>query len=254
LLHLTVPPLDNRDVRCALQQAIDKTDYIDIVQAGFNEPANGPFSPGQEGYLADNGSVEYDPEAASATIAAYEAANGEILINYSTTPSSTNLTRAQFIDDAWGAIGVDIAISQIEQSTLINNALFGDAAFGAFGWRNHAGLFLDSQYFWWHSFSATEDGSLALNFGRIRDPEIDAMLEAARSELDPDIRRGIAEDVNRRFAEQCYVITSDYTQWGIISQPAVQNISRTPLPDGGFALDGAGFPGQVWLTAVFLAE
>ena len=255
LLHLTIPPLDNRDVRCALQQAIDKADYIDVANSGYGEPANAPFSPGQEGYLADNGGPEYDPEAASAAIEAYEAANGPITINYSTTPTASNLTRAQFIADAWGAIGVDISINQIEQSTLINNALFGDPLFGAFGWRNHAGFYVDQQYFWWHSSAATDDGGLALNFGRLKDPEIDAMLEAARSESDVDVRRGIAEDINRRFADQCFIIVSDFTQWGVIHDPAVQNIGRTPLPDGeGFARDGAGFPGQVWLTAVFLAE
>ncbi|HWM20683.1 MAG TPA: ABC transporter substrate-binding protein [Ilumatobacteraceae bacterium] len=255
LLHLTIPPLDNRDVRCALQQAIDKVDYIDVANSGYGEPANAPFSPGQEGYLADNGGPEYDPEAATAAIDAYEAANGPITINYSTTPTASNLTRAQFIADAWGAIGVDISINQIEQSTLINNALFGDPLFGAFGWRNHAGFFVDQQYFWWHSSAATDDGGLALNFGRLKDPELDALLEAARSEADVDVRRGIAEDINRRFADQCYIIVSDFTQWGVIHDPAVQNIGRTPLPDGdGFARDGAGFPGQVWLTAVFLAE
>jgi hypothetical protein len=68
------------------------------------------------------------------------------------------------------------------------------------------------------------------------------------------VRRGIAEDINRRFADQCFIIVSDYTEWGVIHDPAVQNIGRTPLPDGRFARDGAGFPGQVWLTAVFLAE
>ena len=36
--------------------------------------------------------------------------------------------------------------------------------------------------------------------------------------------------------------------------PTVQNIGRTPLPDGeGTLLDGAGFPGQVWLTSAFIA-
>ena len=34
----------------------------------------------------------------------------------------------------------------------------------------------------------------------------DAMLEAARVEADPDVRRGIAEDINRRFADQCAVL------------------------------------------------
>jgi ABC-type transport system substrate-binding protein len=255
LLHLTIPPLDNRDVRCALQQAIDKVDYIDVANSGYGVAANGPFSPGQEGYLADSGSPEYDPEAAAATIEAYEAANGPIAINYSTTPTASNLTRAQFIADAWAEIGVDISINQIEQSTLINNALFGDPLFGAFGWRNHAGLYVDQQYFWWHSSAAADDGGLALNFGRLRDPEIDAMLEAARVEADADARRGIAEDINRRFADQCFILVSDWTEWGVIFDPAVQNIGRTPIPESDrFARDGQYFPGQVWLTAVFLAE
>ena len=69
------------------------------------------------------------------------------------------------------------------------------------------------------------------------------MLEAARSEADVDVRRGIAEDINRRFAEQCYIIVSDYTQWGVIHTPAVQNIGRTPLPDGRLRPRRCGLPG-----------
>ena len=59
------------------------------------------------------------------------------------------------------ARGVDVTITQIEQSKLINNALFGAPEFDAFGWRNHAGLFVDGQYFWWHGSAALPDGSLA---------------------------------------------------------------------------------------------
>jgi peptide/nickel transport system substrate-binding protein len=255
LFHLTKPGLDSKEVRCALNQAIDKVDFIEVVANGFADPANGPFSPGQEGFLTDNGSLPYDPEAAAAAIEAYEAANGPVAINISTTPTATNLTAAQYLSAEWGAIGVDVTIDQIEQSKLINNALFGDPAFDAFGWRNHAGLFVDQQYFWWHSSAAADDGQLALNFGRLRDPEIDRLLEASRSEFDPEVRRGYAEDINRRFASECFILPTSFTNWGVIHDPAVQNIGRSPLPDGsGFMRDGAGFPGQVWLTAVFVAE
>lgn len=255
LLHLTKPYLADQRVRCALLQALDKEDLIDVIAKGNADPANGPFSPGQEGFLEDNGSLPYDPDAAAAAVEEYEAENGPLTINYSTTTSSTSLLTAQYLQDAWGQIGVDVTIDQIEQSKLINNALFGDAAFDAFGWRNHAGIFVDQQYFWWHSSAASPDGELALNFGRLADPVIDDLLDRSRQEADPDVRRGYAEDINRRFAEQCFIIPTSYTKWGIVTNTTVQGIGRTPQADGdGFLRDGAGFPGQVWLTGVFLAS
>jgi peptide/nickel transport system substrate-binding protein len=254
LLHLSkAGPLQSREVRCALLQAIDKVDIIDVIANGYLDPANGPFSPGQEGYLDDNGSLPYDPDAAAAAIETYEAANGPVTVNYSTTTAASSLATAQYLQDAWGQIGVDVTIDQIEQSKLINNALFGDPAFDAFGWRNHAGVFVDQQYFWWHSSAALPDGQLALNFGRLSDPVIDDLLEKSRSEADPDVRRGYAEDINRQFAKECWLIPTSFTKWGVISNLSVQGVGTTPQADGqgGVLRDGAGFPGQVWLTAVF---
>ncbi|MEY4605931.1 MAG: hypothetical protein RLY45_691 [Actinomycetota bacterium] len=257
LLHLSKPgPLQSKEVRCALHQALDKDDLIATVANGYPAIANGPFSPGQEGNLADNGAPTYDPDAAAAAIAAYEAANGEITINYSTTTSASSLATAEYLQDAWGAVGVDVTITQIEQSKLINNALFGAPEFDAFGWRNHAGLFVDGQYYWWHGSAALPDGSLALNFGRLNDPEINRLLDLSRSEADPDARRGYAEDINRRFASECFIIPTSFTTWAIISSPSVMGIGTMMQPDGSgsFVRDGAGFSGQIWLTSLFKAE
>jgi peptide/nickel transport system substrate-binding protein len=257
LFHLTEAggPLQDQSVRCALGQAIDKQDLIDVIAKGYSTPANGPFSPGQEGYLEDNGSLPYDPDAAAAAIEAYEAANGPITINYSTTTTTTSLNTAQYLQTVWGEIGVDVTIDQIEQSKLINNALFGDPGFQAFGWRNHAGLLVDKQNYWWNGETMQPDGGLALNFGRLNDPVINDLLAKARSEQDPDVRRGYAEDINRQFAKECWIIPTSFTRWGVIHKPDVQGVGRTPLPGGeGFMRDGAGFPGQVWLTGVFRAE
>ncbi len=256
LLHLSKEgPLQDKSVRCALAQAVDKPDLIDTIANGYPAVANGPFSPGQEGHLADNGSLPYDAEAAAAAIAEYEAANGEITINYSTTTSATSLATAEYLQAVWGEVGVDVTIDQIEQSKLINNALFGDPAFDAFGWRNHAGLFVDSQYYWWHGSAALPDGSLALNFGRLNDPVINELLEKSRTETDPAVRQGYAEDINRQFASECWIIPTSFTTWAVINNPRVQGIGTLPQPSGeGFVRDGAGFSGQVWLTSVFVAS
>ena len=143
----------------------------------------------------------------------------------------------------------------VEQSQLILAALLGDQSFEAFGWRNHAGLFVDTQNSWWHGFGAdaigseVADGLPNLNFGRLNDPVINDLLDQARETQDNDERRAIAQDINRQFAEECWILPYLYTTWGIIMNPSVQNIGRDPLPDhDGYAADGAGFPGQVWLT------
>jgi len=243
------PALQSKEVRCALLQAVDKQQIIDATASGFLEPATGMMSKGQEGYLDDNGAPGYDPEAAKAAIEAYEAANGPVEINYSTTTSASTLNTAQYLQGVWGSIGVDVTIDQIEQSKLITNALLGDPAFEAFGWRNHAGFFADQQNYWW---SSEVIDSLSLNFGRLQDPVIDDLLAQIREEADATKRKAIAEDLNRQFGKECWTIPTSFTKWGIFSSKQVKGYGRLPTADGASIVrDGAGFPGQVWLHTVF---
>jgi ABC-type transport system substrate-binding protein len=89
----------------------------------------------------------------------------------------------------------------------------------------------------------------------LNDPVINDLLDQARGETDPDARRAIAQDINRQFAKECWILPTSWTTWGIIMDPKVQNIGRNSMPDGeANLLDGAGFPGQVWLTSAFIAE
>ena len=62
LLHLTKPgtALADQRVRCALSMAINRQELIDAGTRGgiWVTPANGPFSPGQQGFLEDNGVLD----------------------------------------------------------------------------------------------------------------------------------------------------------------------------------------------------
>ena len=56
LIDLDKPgALQDQRVRCALSMAIDRQELIDLTADGILQVANGLFSPGQEGYLEDNG-------------------------------------------------------------------------------------------------------------------------------------------------------------------------------------------------------
>jgi peptide/nickel transport system substrate-binding protein len=245
-------PLQDSRVRCALSKAIDRQELIDLTADGILQVANGLFSPGQEGYLEDNG---FDPaqdiEGAQALIDDYLADNpGPIQLKYGTTVSAINAQVAELLTDYWSEIGVGIDIVQIPQDQYITKALFGDPDYVMFGWRSHGGTFVDSQYLWWHSSSAQPDGGLSLNFARLRDPVIDENLEAARGEPDRAARQEFAANVNRQMAAECYNMPASWTLWGVIRNPALQNIDTTVLPDGSeFRLSGGFFSlGQVYVA------
>ena len=150
------PLSENDDFVTLLQNVLSETAYVDVAphQAAVPEPRgslrarpgdrpggldqhgvspgthnrpNGPFTPGQDGYLEDTGLPEYDPDAARAAIEAWEAENGPLTINYSTTPTGTNKAAADYLQQKWGEVGVDVTQNVIEQSVLITNALSRDA-------------------------------------------------------------------------------------------------------------------------------
>jgi peptide/nickel transport system substrate-binding protein len=249
-------PIADQRVRCALSMAVDRQELIDLTEGGILKPANGLFSPGQEGYLADNGfSTDQNIDGAKKLIDAYKKDHpGTVNVTYGHTADRIGDQAAQLLKGYWDKIGVTTKIDVVPQDQFITLALLGDKSFFMYGWRNHAGIKVDQQNFWWNSASGVVDGGLSLNFGRINDPKVDADLATARSDADPAKRQAAAEDINRIFAAQCYQIPTSWTLWGTPHKPSVQGLSTWVLPDGAVSRDGAGFSGQFWVTTLWMKK
>jgi peptide/nickel transport system substrate-binding protein len=248
--------LADKRVRCALSMAINREELINAVGGGILTPANGLFSPGQQGYLEDNGlPMEQDLEGAAALIEEYESETGQqVTFPIGQTPTRTNDETTELLIGWWNQIGVEAQALPVPQDQYITLALFGDPNFQAFLWRQHAGVGVDQQYFWWNSAGSHPDGELSLNFGRINDRVIDQALNTARSATDDAEATAAAEEVNRRFAENCYYIPWSWTLWGTMSEPTVLGLRSFVMPDGSLARDGAGFPGSFWTQTLFIGE
>jgi ABC-type transport system substrate-binding protein len=248
-------PLQDKRFRCALYKAIDRQEQIDLTAGGILQVANGLFSPGQEGYLEDNGvDTSQDLEGAQALLDEYAAENPgvELKVKYGTTVSNINAQVAELLQGYWAEIGVETEIIQVPQDQFITKALFGDPEFNMYGWRNHRGSFIDQQYFWWHSSAAPPVGQLALYVGRVRDPIVDENLEKQRTEVDPAKRKEYAENVNRQMAGECYSLAGSWTIWGTPYAANVQGIGTHTFPDGSASRDGAGFSGQFWTNNIWI--
>lgn len=246
--------LTDRRVRCALSMAIDRQEIIDATAAGLPLPANGPFSPGQQGHLDDNG---FDPaprpDEARDLIEDYEDETGrQVEITFGKLTSAINDQQAELISGYWRDIGVDVEVVSIEQSKLITNALFGVEDFEVYSFRLYGGHSIDEQYALWHSSTALPNGELTLNFGRVADPVIDENLRRARTSIDPDERQAAAEAVNRQFADECWIAPTLWTVWGVNHDLDIGGLGTMRSPDGSTLPDGAGFAGSVWLHRVWL--
>jgi peptide/nickel transport system substrate-binding protein len=251
-------PLQDQNVRCGLTAATDAKTIIEATQAGVPPQANGPFSPGQQGYLTSTGNQGYDPAKAKQLIGQWSAAHGgqKPKIILSTTNDATSLQEVQILQQAWNDAGADVSITQVEQSKQITLALLGDPSFQATTWRNNAGFIFDNQYIWWSSSTAQPPGQLALNFGRVKDPVIDQALLTAHSNPDLPTATKAAETANQEFAQQCWLIPLYWTIWGIASKTGVQGMGTGTYPAGepGTLYDGQQFPGQIWWQSVWLKQ
>jgi peptide/nickel transport system substrate-binding protein len=249
-------PLADQNVRCGLTAATDTKTLVDTQTAGQFKVANGPFSPGQQGYLDDPGNQKYDPAKAKQLIKTWSDAHGgqkpKIII--STTTDSTAQQGGQLLQQWWNDAGADVSVQAVEQSKLITNALVGDPSFNAFSWRNHAGNYFEYQTVWWSSANAQPPGQVALNFGRMKDPVIDQALQTARTSPDPAAQVKAAEDANREFAKQCWMIPDYWNQWATFSTKKVHGIGNSAtLPDGKTLRgDGEGKSGQIQLSGVWV--
>jgi peptide/nickel transport system substrate-binding protein len=228
MLNSSTPPFDNIKARQALAYAFNFDDYNAVRGKGILTRATGPFAPGNVGNLDDTGLPSFDLDKAKELVQEYETETGQPLnFTYTTTQAASTVADAEFLKEQAEAAGMGVEIVTVDQSTQIDTAIQGD--YEAIGWRNHPGGDPDEQYVWWNSTYPT-------NFGRIKDADIDNLLEEGRTTPDQDARVGIYEDLNRRFGEEVYNLWNYYTPWVVATANNVHGVlgegpsSAEPFP------------------------
>ena len=254
------PLLDVR-VRQALAHALDRDRFAEERGAGIVQVANGPFAPGQPGFLEDNGYPEFDPAAGLELLEDYindpersdgAAVGDPIVFDFNTTNDPFNVENNQLIvsmwDEAFGEL-VEATVTPIEQGVYVSEAVVGN--YQVQSWRQHGGADHDTQLRFWTSDTVAPIGTPTFNFGRFHDPDLDALAAASRTTIDPDERTAIFEDMNRLFGERVYFLMLTYTLWGIIAGPYVQDIAPLTTVEGTETfpvISGAHSVTQMWCT------
>ena len=185
---------DNR-VRQAMTMLIPRQRIIDTIRFGLADIAVGPFNPSGPDFNPNIEAFLYDPERASALLeeAGWVDSNGDgirdkdgVDFSFEMQGSAGSQFTQQFVSiiaDEFQRVGIEMETRLLEFTTLVENAR--DHQFDAtmLGWISD--LFNDP-YQLWHSSQTVDRGS---NYVSFINEEADQLIEEARTEFDPDIRR-----------------------------------------------------------------
>jgi peptide/nickel transport system substrate-binding protein len=195
--------LDNKAVRVALAQALDKDQIIKDVFAGIYKRADGPILENNFAYNDQIKKYNYSPEEAAISIKNKLASTTLTVVD-----SGTNVVVAQKIKYYWEKIGVAVQLKIIsgEQAAgIIKNRdfeilLYGESVGGD-----------PDVYAFWHS---SQIGAKGLNLAGYNNPEVDKLLADARATTDIAARvakyKKFQEDVTNDVPE-IFLYTPTYT-------------------------------------------
>jgi peptide/nickel transport system substrate-binding protein len=194
----------DKRVRQAMTYLSDKQRIVDEIMLGYGEPAVGPFNPQGKQHAADLKLRNLDIEKAKDLLkqAGYEDRNGDgLLEDEAGKPFRFELVYPQgseqytslvlFLKDAYARAGVQLVPKATEWSVMIDLLDKKDFEAISLGWS--ASLEGDL-YQIFHGDQSKDNGD---NFINYQNPELDKLIEEARSTVDEDKRMPLWQAAER---------------------------------------------------------
>ena len=183
-LNLQRDAFKDAKVRKALSLAIDRDYVANTIMQGTYTTADSIVGPGivdESGYFHDNGnapyiSADYEANLAEAKKlleeAGYPNGEGYPTIEYSTNDVGYHVPLAEYLQQAWGDLGITLTINKMEWSSFTPARRAGEYDVARNGWvmdYNDPSNMLD--------LFCTSNGN---NDGKYANPDFDAAIDASR--------------------------------------------------------------------------
>lgn len=183
-LNLQRDAFQDAKVRKALSLAIDRDYVANTIMQGTYSTADSIVGPGivdENGYFHDNGnapyiSADYEANLAEAKKlleeAGYPNGEGYPTIEYSTNDAGYHVPLAEYLQQAWGDLGITLTINKMEWSSFTPARRAGEYDVARNGWvmdYNDPSNMLD--------LFCTSNGN---NDGKYSNPDFDAAIEGSK--------------------------------------------------------------------------
>lgn len=237
--NVTRPPLNNKKLRQAIVHAVDKKELIDATFSGFGEPIIQKYPKGHVWYFDDIPSLSHDPKKAMALLreAGYKGEMIEITGgNAGVVPTMASVLHAQF-----KRVGINVKIRLLEAGASRQAGRTGDFGIGI----GAAGKYLDPSDTYGRDFGCESDPTRRINNeSGYCDPEMEALLEKAATEMNPQTRREIFKRILTKLNEDVPTIYLAFVPRFFAFRDHVKGF--TSIDDGTYRWFGGGLT-HTWL-------
>lgn len=220
--------LAKKEVRQALDMAIDKQAVVDTVTFGLGEVANSFVPKGALYYYADNLRRPYDPEKAKQMLA--EAGASDLQLNYVVRAGDEIVEQtAVLLQQQLAKAGVTVNIQKVDPSQEWDMLVAGDYDLGVNYWTNDI-LDPDQKT----TFVVGHDTNMNY-MTRYKNDTVKDLVAAARLEMDPAKREQMYIDIQKMAKEDVNWIDLYYSPFINVSRSNIEHFDQNPL--GRFFLE-----------------
>ncbi len=224
---VTQPPFDDPKVRQAFSLAFDRQKYIDVVLHGQSLPAEGLYPPGLPGFNIDLKGLDYDPVRARQLLSEskYGSAANLPLIIYTDGGSGSDIGPGLAAEaQMWQQnLGVTITIQNIEPDKYSDELHAG----------RHGQIFGGG---WCADYPDPENFADALfhtgaqqNLGHYSNPEVDKLLEQARTEQNVTKRMALYQQAEQLIVNDAPALFINHSLSHVVVKPYIKGYVLTPI-------------------------
>ncbi|WP_026790485.1 ABC transporter substrate-binding protein [Pleomorphomonas oryzae] len=220
--------LGKKEVRQALDMAIDKKAIVDAVTFGIGEVAYSYIPKGALYHYADNLQRPYDPEKAKAMLAA--AGASDLKLNYVVNAGNeADEQIAVLMQQMLAKAGVTLDLQKVDPSQSWNMLIDGSYDLSVMYWTNDI-LDPDQKT----TFVLGDDSNMNY-MTRYKSQPVKDLVAAARVEMDPKKREQMYIDLQKMAKDDVNWIDLYYSPYINVTRANIENFDQNPL--GRFFLE-----------------
>ena len=230
------PILARREVRQALAYATNREDIIKYLYRGQARLTDGPLPPNSWAYEPNIARFHFDPQRAEQLLdlAGYpqrtEMQGMRVKLTLKTSTEETTRLLGTALQEQWRKVGVDLELRSMEPATLGTDIARGNFQLYTLRW---IGVNNDPEFFEF-AFGSKRMPPMGANRGHYRNPELDALLDAARVESDREKMRVLLSQVQKIVAGDAPYLSLWFMDNVSVHQKRVRNVQLSPTGDYDF--------------------
>jgi peptide/nickel transport system substrate-binding protein len=221
-LNTTKEPLDDPNVRVALNYGVDRDTLIQVVLFGLGIPATSFMPKGALYWDPDLTGFPYDVNKAKELLAKSKVPNGFPLELQTLAGNADQDTLGSALKDMWSKIGVDVTLTPVEFSVSQDNYRKGNFQAQLTSWTNDI---IDPDELVAYAILPSGSNMFGTHWS---DAEAQKLAKEGEEELDPDKRREIYYRIQEIFNQQSPMVILYHQPYLAATTAKVHNFLQPP--------------------------